>query len=83
RQRAWRGEREARAAPPPNLELRWTLTRGARADGCLEGHFQPRHLDGWAGDLARSQALACGPAAFVEAVGQLLAARFPGLQPAS
>ncbi|MCT1219824.1 iron-sulfur cluster-binding domain-containing protein, partial [Pseudomonas aeruginosa] len=42
--------------------------------------FQPRHLDGWAADLARSQALACGPAAFVEAVGEQLGARFAGLQ---
>ncbi|MBH9335195.1 ferredoxin reductase [Pseudomonas aeruginosa] len=79
-QRAWLGELEARAARHPNLELRWSLTRGARADGCLEGHFQPRHLDGWATDLARSQALACGPAAFVEAVGEPLGARFAGLQ---
>ncbi len=71
-QRAWLGELEALAARHPNLELRWSLTRGARADGCLEGHFQPRHLDGWAADLARSQALACGPAAFVEAVGEQL-----------
>ncbi|MBW6097281.1 ferredoxin reductase, partial [Pseudomonas aeruginosa] len=47
-QRAWLGELEALAARHPNLELRWSLTRGARADGCLEGHFQPRHLDGWA-----------------------------------
>ncbi|MHC3975544.1 flavin reductase family protein, partial [Pseudomonas aeruginosa] len=79
-QRAWLGELEALAARHPNLELRWSLTRGARADGCLEGHFQPRHLDGWAADLARSQALACGPAAFVEAVGEQLGARFAGLQ---
>ncbi|NDM57579.1 ferredoxin reductase, partial [Klebsiella pneumoniae] len=69
-QRAWLGELEALAARHPNLELRWSLTRGVRADGCLEGHFQPHHLDGWATDLARSQALACGPAAFVEAVGE-------------
>lgn len=79
-QRAWLGELEALAARHPNLELRWSLTRGARADGCLEGHLQPRHLDGWAADLARSQALACGPAAFVEAVGEQLGARFAGLQ---
>ncbi|MBH9403810.1 ferredoxin reductase [Pseudomonas aeruginosa] len=79
-QRAWLGEREALAARHPNRELRWSLPRGARADGCLEGHFQPRHLDGWAADLARSQALACGPAAFVEAVGEQLGARFAGLQ---
>ncbi|AWQ83089.1 oxidoreductase FAD-binding domain protein [Pseudomonas aeruginosa] len=79
-QRAWLGELEALAARHPNLELRWSLTRGARADGCLEGHLQARHLDGWAADLARSQALACGPAAFVEAVGEQLGARFAGLQ---
>ncbi len=36
-QRAWLGELEALAARHPNLELRWSLTRGVRADGCLEG----------------------------------------------
>lgn len=77
-QRAWLGELEALAARHPNLELRWSLTRGALGRWLPGGAFPAATWTAGATDPGAQPGPGLRAGGLVEAVGEQLGARFAG-----